>query len=53
MSNDSNIVSTINNHSKNNDTNGAHMSNHPKYPNFPPIDVTDMDSPILKKFNAN
>ena len=43
MSNDNNIVSTINNLSKNNDTNGAHMSNHPKYPNVPPIDVADID----------
>ena len=43
MSNDNNIVSTINNLSKNNDTNGAHMSNHPKDPNVPPIDVADID----------
>jgi hypothetical protein len=53
MSNDSNIVSTINNHSKNNDTNAAHMSNHPKYPNVPPIDVTDIDFTDIEKFNTN
>ena len=49
MSNDNNIVSTINNLSKNNDTNGAHMSNHPKYPNIPPIDGTDIDCTGIEK----